>query len=114
MRVIVAGYLTFEAGTEAAVLLAARPLIDAALAEDGCIHYAWSVDPLVPGRVWVYEEWTSSAALAAHFEADSYVLMRDHLGASGLTGAVVNKYHVDCIEPVYDEMGNAQAYFGTL
>ncbi len=112
MRVIVAGYLDFPPGTETAMLLESRALIEEALTEDGCLHYAWSVDPLNPGRVWVYEEWTSSDALAAHLAAPSYKLMSAHLAANGLLGAVVNKYHVDALEPVYDAQGVPQAHFG--
>ena len=35
-------------------------------AEEGCLEYAFSADPLVPGRVLLFELWESKAALAAH------------------------------------------------
>jgi quinol monooxygenase YgiN len=34
--------------------------------EDGCLAYAFSPDPLEPGRVLLYERWESKEALAAH------------------------------------------------
>lgn len=35
-------------------------------AEDGCLVYAFSADPLEPGRVLLYERWESKEALAEH------------------------------------------------
>ena len=35
-------------------------------AEDGCLAYAFSADPLEPGRVLLFERWESKDALAAH------------------------------------------------
>jgi quinol monooxygenase YgiN len=37
--------------------------------EDGCIVYAFSPDPIEPGRVLLFERWESKAALATHLEA---------------------------------------------
>ena len=60
MKVIVAGYFEFVHAEEVPVMLkGAKPHIDGALQEEGCIAYSWTEDHLTPGRVWVYEEWTS-------------------------------------------------------
>lgn len=114
MRVIVAGYLDFPPGTEAEMLLGAGPLIEAAYEEPGCIHYVWTVDPLRPGRVWVYEEWESSDALVAHLAGEPYFRMGDHLRTNGMGEVNVAKYRVDAIEPVYDDAGNPRGDFFTL
>ena len=36
-----------------------KPLIDGALTEEGCQDYSWTLDPYVPGRIWVMERWES-------------------------------------------------------
>jgi len=58
-----------------------------------------------PGRVWVYEEWESSEALAAHLSGEPYLQMSDHLKACGILGADVAKYRIDRMEPIYDGTG---------
>jgi hypothetical protein len=35
-------------------------------AEDGCLAYAFSPDPVEPGRVLLYERWETKEALTAH------------------------------------------------
>lgn len=113
MRVIVAGTLSFAPGSEAGVIERARAHIEATFGEPGCIHYAWTVDPLNPGTVWVYEEWESPETLTAHLAGPAYLAMRDHLATSGLRDASVAKYRVDLKEPVYDPDGNPRGDFFT-
>jgi quinol monooxygenase YgiN len=38
-------------------------------AEEGCLEYTMSADPLDPGRVLLYERWASQEALDAHLSA---------------------------------------------
>jgi quinol monooxygenase YgiN len=38
----------------------------ASRAENGCLEYVFAADPLVPGRVVLYERWESKEDLAAH------------------------------------------------
>jgi len=38
----------------------------ASRAEDGCLEYTFSADPLDPGRVLLAERWADQAALDAH------------------------------------------------
>ena len=52
-------------------------------------------------------------ALAAHFECDWYLNMRDNIGSFGITGSDVAKYRVDLAEPVYDETMTPRADFFT-
>ena len=52
MKVIVAGYIDFEnAGEVREILTSARPHIEGALEEEGCIAYSWTECHLTPGRV---------------------------------------------------------------
>ena len=73
MKVIVAGYIDFENASEVPeILMSARPHIEGALEEEGCIAYSWTECHLTPGRVYVYEEWTSSETLSAHLASHWY------------------------------------------
>ena len=91
----------------------ARPLIEGALTEPGCLDYDWCPDPRIPGRIRVYERWESEETLEAHLNDKWYVDMRNCLGKYGITGATTAKYRVDLEEPVYDETGVARGHFKT-
>lgn len=116
MTVIVAGHIEFEDPEKIPeVLTSAKELVEGALSEDGCIAYSWTQDHLTPGRVWVYEEWTSSDALEAHLNTDWYRNMGAHIGANGLKPPTdpIMKYRIEHQEPVYDDTGVARGNFFT-
>jgi quinol monooxygenase YgiN len=111
MPIIVAGEVDMAPGTRDAALAGARALIEQALAEPGCRHYAWTADPVLPDRVHVFEEWESAETLAAHLVAPSYFGMLAHLSGFGIAAAVTRKYRCDLVEPVYGANGVATASF---
>jgi quinol monooxygenase YgiN len=113
MRIVISGEIDLEPEARERALTGARELIQAALAEKGCVHYAWTADINRPGRVHVFEEWESEADLAAHLAGKPYQGMLAHLSGSGLIGAVTRKYRVDHVEPVYDPEGRPRADFFT-
>jgi quinol monooxygenase YgiN len=113
MTIVIAGEVDFPPGKCAEALAGAKGLIDLALAEDGCRHYAWSLDPHRPGRVHVFEEWESAETLQAHLEGDAYRGMLAHLGSFTILKAETRKYRFDLSEPVYGPDGVATAAFLT-
>ena len=116
MTVIVAGHIDFENPEEVPhILTSARPHIEGALTEEGCIAYSWTEDHLTPGRVWVYEEWTSSDTLEAHLNSHWYRDMGGHLAqfARKPSSTPIKKYRVDLEEPVYDDTRTARGHFFT-
>jgi quinol monooxygenase YgiN len=113
MGIIIAGYLDFDPDLAERLIADARPLIEAALAEPGCLAYDWSLDPLNPGRVHVFEEWASEQALAGHFAASPYEDMGAHLNRAGIRDMRVQKYRFDHAEPVYDDDGTPRPDFFT-
>ena len=116
MKVIVAGYIDFENASEVPeILTSARPHIEGALEEEGCIAYSWTECRLTPGRVYVYEEWTSSETLSAHLASHWYRDMGGHLASFARKPRtnVIKKYRVDLEEPVYDDTGVARGDFFT-
>ena len=114
MPVIVAGTIQFANVKEVPeILKSAQPHIDGALTEPGCVAYSWTQCHLNPGRVMVYEEWTSSENLEAHLNSHFYRDMGAHLGSFDRiqTDSPILKYRVDLQEPVYDETGVAKGHF---
>ncbi|GGN58664.1 hypothetical protein GCM10011349_38380 [Novosphingobium indicum] len=107
MRIIVAGSLTY-AGDESTcrdIITGGADHIASSRAEKGCVAYNWSIDPLEPGKIQVYEEWESEEDLLNHFCHDSYLAMRNHLENWDLTGFGVLIYSVAGVEPVYGDDG---------
>ena len=113
MTIVVAGEVDLPADSREAALLGAKSWIDAALAERGCRHYAWSADPHNLKRVHVFEEWECAEDLAAHLRGPAYVGMLGHLSSFSILGADTRKYRVDLTEPVYGANGVASAEFVT-
>ena len=113
MPVVISGEIDLAPGTRDKTLEDARPFIEAALAEKGCIHYDWSASPHSPDRIHVFEEWDTEADLIAHLADQPYRDMSGHLGGAGIVNASTRKYRVDLIEPVYDPEGKPRGDFFT-
>jgi len=113
MRIVVAGEIDFPPENRSTVLDGARDLIDMALAEKGCRHYAWTLDPYDPRRIHVFEEWDCAEDLDAHLTGPAYRAMLAHLSAYSILAADTRKYRVDLREPVYGPDGVATARFST-
>lgn len=113
MTIIIAGTMDFDPSFLPDAIISAKPLIDAALLEKGCLHYRWAIDPVHEGRVNVFEEWEDEASLKAHFEGAPYKDMLAHLPMDKIRGFDVSKYRFDVKEPVYDSDGKPRADFFT-
>jgi quinol monooxygenase YgiN len=113
MTIIISGTVDLPPENLEAALAAGKPLIEGALTEDGCLDYDWCPEPLTPGRIRVFERWRDEASLAAHFESEWYLRMRDAIGSFGLLAADTAKYRVDLEEPVYDTTMTPRADFFT-
>lgn len=113
MTIVIAGEIDFPPENRDAALAGAKALIDLALAEPGCRHYAWTADPHLPGRVHVFEQWDSAAELQEHLEGEAYRGMLGHLSGFSILNAETRKYRCDLVEPVYGPDGIATAKFLT-
>lgn len=79
--------------------------------EPGCLAYAFTADPIVPGRIQVFELWADEAALAAHFQHPNFLGMKEVLSGFQRGASAVRKYRIDLDEPIYDETGTPRADF---
>ena len=64
--VIVAGVFEVDPEQRDAFLAGKFDRMRTSRAEQGCLEYTFSADPLDPGRVVLYERWASQADLDAH------------------------------------------------
>lgn len=111
--IIISGLIDLAPDKLEPALDAARPLIEGARNEDGCLAYDWTIETGHPGRMRVFELWKDEACLAAHFQSEWYLKMRDLIGSYGLIAADTAKYRVDLSEPVYDDSFTPRADFFT-
>jgi quinol monooxygenase YgiN len=65
---IVAGFFDVDPSEREAFIADRVEVVKASRAEKGCITYAFSADPVEPGRVLLFERWEDKASLAAHLE----------------------------------------------
>jgi quinol monooxygenase YgiN len=112
-RIAIAGEVEFPPENRAKALEGAIPLIEMALKQKGCLHYAWTASPSHPGRVHVFEEWEDQTDLAAHLAGPAYAGMIQHLSGFSILGADTRKYRFDLREPVYGADGKPTAWFSS-
>jgi quinol monooxygenase YgiN len=82
-EVIVAGWMDFAPEDRAPALDAFAVVVAKTLEEPGCIDYAFTPDPVLPGRVRVFEHWDDDASLTEHLQLPHVLELRAAL--SGLT-----------------------------
>jgi quinol monooxygenase YgiN len=109
--VTIAGHIDFDPEVCPEVLLVARPFIESARAQPGCLAYTWAFDPFVEGRVQVFEEWETEQALHDHFAGQPYARMVNHLATVGMKGFTIKMHGVAASEPVYDENNRPRPLF---
>jgi quinol monooxygenase YgiN len=113
MTIIIAGWIDLDVEDVTDVIASAKAHIEGAYTENGCVHYIWTKDVFVPGRIHVYEEWVDTADLQYHFDNHWYKDMGGHLRKFPRKGSQIRKFRVDHIEPVYDPSGTPRADFFT-
>ena len=109
--ILIAGTIDVDPERRAQALEAAIPHMEGTRAQKGCVAYVWTGDPLIEGRIMVYEHWETEADLASHFKNEHYLNMRNTIAGFGLRGVDVSKFRVDHREPVYDPNGVPRADF---
>lgn len=111
--IAIAGTIDLEDPSDRDACIAATAALQAATRADepGCLAYSLSADPVVPGRIQVFELWADEASLAAHFAHPNFSGMRSLLGDFRRGPSAVRKYRIDLDEPVHDETGSPRADF---
>ena len=94
MTILIAGTLNVDPSKTDTVMADAAVMMKASHAEDGCHAYAFSLDPIEPGLVHLFEKWESEEALAAHSKSPHMAEFQPKMGGWGITGASILKYEV--------------------
>ncbi len=79
--IVVTGLIVVHPDDMDAVRSAAIVMMDETAKEQGCITYRFYEDLEHHGRMRVYEEWESEAALEAHIQSEHMQAWRAALGA---------------------------------
>ncbi len=101
---IVAGTFEVDPARRDEFVRSRQPAMHTARAERGCIEYVFAADPIVPGRVVLYERWEDETALADHLEAGR--LAREAAGPPPADGVPVLsseilKYQIGDVGPLF-------------
>jgi quinol monooxygenase YgiN len=65
---IVAGHFEVDPADRDTFIAEREEAMRRSRAEEGCLAYAMTADPLEPGRVLLFERWESKEALGKHLE----------------------------------------------
>ena len=68
--IVIAGTILVKPERRDEAQRAALAIVEATRREAGCISYAFYADLVEPGTFFLFEEWESDAALAAHFQTE--------------------------------------------
>ena len=90
--ILIAGTISLDPDKVDEALAAIVPLMEGTHAEDGCIEYVLSADPVTPGCIRIFEKWESDEALAAHMKAPHMAVFQGKLGDLGVTGLSVERF----------------------
>jgi quinol monooxygenase YgiN len=103
--VIVTGWIDFDPGDRDEAMRAFRVVVAASRQEPGCIDYAFTPDPDVPGRVRVFEHWVNDAALTEHLTLPHVLDLRSAIAGLTRTGREMTHHTVAASRP----MGSSSA-----
>lgn len=82
--------------------------------EPGCLTYAISADPAVPGRIQIVELWESAETLDAHFQHPNFTATGAALRAHTRLGGGAAKYRIDATDDVRGPDGVASSTFWSV
>jgi quinol monooxygenase YgiN len=106
--VIVAGWIDFEPGDREEALRAFSVVVAKSREEPGCIDYAFTPDPDLPGRVRVFEHWTDDAALTEHLTLPHVQDLRTAIGGLTRTGRSMTHHTVAASRPMGSSSARAE------
>jgi quinol monooxygenase YgiN len=110
-KLLIYAWFDVDPALRDATLHEARPLIEGARSQDGCLTYVWTMDPHQPARVHVFEEWSGADQLRAHFTRPFYLDMVTKIRGLNITGGDARKFLVDAEASVYNAEGVPNADF---
>lgn len=99
-KFVVSGEIRIDPDDFDAAVALIEPLVTATRAEAGCIEYDFWVDPRDRGRVRVFEEWESEAAMAAHSASAHLATFYAGMAALRITSVDLFRFEIASKEPL--------------
>jgi len=97
--IVIAGQFQLKPGMRDEAIRQMIVMHDASSAEDGCVSYRFYADLAVPETVFLFEEWESEAALAAHGQTAHMAEWRRHT-PNLFAGRSLKRYEVTSAGPL--------------
>jgi len=94
VTILIAGTINVDPAKAEAAIADAVEMMKATHAEEGNLAYVFSLDPLVPGQIQLFEKWADEASLAAHSASAHMAEFRPKMGGWGVTGASITRYEI--------------------
>ncbi len=110
-EIVLVGKSTLDPARRDEAVAAGRVPMENARAQDGCLAYVFSADPVDDDTIAIHEHWRDAASLAAHLAGPHYMAMLQTLAGCGLTGVSVSKHEIRRSGAVYNDEGVATASF---
>ena len=92
---LIEGWLKLGAGEFAKVSEAAKAMVAATNAEEGCLHYSFAQDIADPDLIRISERWASQEALGAHMASAHMAEFNKAMGSVQREGADLRLYSAD-------------------
>ena len=93
--IVIAGKILVRPERRAEAERAALAMAEATRREAGCISYAFYADMVDPGTFFIFEEWESDAALAAHFQSEHMARFQQQAAALVAAPPSITRYTVE-------------------
>ena len=90
--IIIAGTIRIDPAKTDEAMAAAKVVMAATHAEPGNEAYVFSLDPIEPGVVHVFEKWQDEEALKNHFGSDHMAEFQAKMGDFGVSSMDLKKY----------------------
>lgn len=96
-EVIIAGWMDYSVHRDE-VLTHTLTVGAATRAEPGCLDYVMSADPVDPGRIQVFERWSSREALDRHLATQHVKEFREAIADLPRTGRSLTRFVIESAE----------------
>ncbi|WP_428267920.1 putative quinol monooxygenase [Haliangium sp.] len=98
--IAIAGQLRLDPANHESAVTAIQAMMDATRKEAGCISYTVSADLGAPGVFYIFEEWDSDEAVAAHIKTPHMAALQQALGGLGVQELRLQRYEVSAVSPL--------------
>ena len=93
--IVIAGKIQIRPERREEAARAARAIAEATRREQGCVSYGFYGDLADPGTFFLFEEWESDAALAAHFQTPHMARFQEQVPSLLAAPPTIRRYVVE-------------------